>query len=343
MLGSLFFVDPSILLSFIMQKNRIQSIEAIELLEIEHILSFEEWTRRKKAHEQRTDALLSEYLENRSRHQKQPVLDFLFEYYHFRPSKLRNWSPGVGLLLALDSNLNSIENSATLTKDEDGGLPAYLPALSELYLAPDMAYLDPKLFPEKRLSSLAWVIKLLHNTQDKRPQFGCFGLHEWAMVYRSHEPRHNQVPLRFSHEKIAEIVDSHHLLCTHFDAFRFFTPQAQPLNRHSLSREVFAESEQPGCIHTNMDVYKWAYKFYPWVSSELILDAFELAYQARHIDMRASPYDLSFMGLNPIKIETEAGKKEYRLAQESLSIKAKSIRARLILELELLQDTLSPG
>jgi hypothetical protein len=49
------------------------------------------------------------------------------------------------------------------------------------------------------------------------------------------------------------------------------------------------------------------------------------------------------MGLNPIKIETEAGKKEYRLAQESLSIKAKSIRARLILELELLQDTLSPG
>ena len=187
------------------------------------------------------------------------------------------------------------------------------------------------------------MIKLLHKTQDKRPQFGCFGLHEWAMVYRSHEPRHNQVPLRFSHEKIAEIVDSHHLLCTHFDAFRFFTPQAQPLNRHSLSREVFAESEQPGCIHTNMDVYKWAYKFYPWVSSELILDAFELAYQARHIDMRASPYDLGYMGLNPIKIETEAGKKEYRLAQESLSIKAKSIRARLILELELLWDTHSLG
>ena len=74
-----------------MQKNRIQSTEAIELLEIENILSFEEWTRRKKAHEQRTDTLLSEYLENRSRHQKQPVLDFLFEYYHFRPSKLRNW------------------------------------------------------------------------------------------------------------------------------------------------------------------------------------------------------------------------------------------------------------
>ena len=312
-------------------------------MEIENILSFEEWTCRKKAHEQRTDTLLSEYLENRSRHQKQPVLDFLFEYYHFRPSKLKNWSPGVGLSLALNSNLNSNASTVTLPTDEDDGLLGDLPALSELYMAQDVAYLDPKLFPEKRLSSLAWVIKLLHNTQDKRPQFGCFGLHEWAMVYRSHEPRHNQVPLRFSHEKIAEIVDSHHLLCTHFDAFRFFTPQAQPLNRHTLSREVFSESEQPGCIHTNMDVYKWAYKFYPWVSSELILDAFELAYQARYIDMRASPYDLSYMGLNPIKIETEAGKKEYRLAQESLSIEAKRIRARLILELELLSGTLFRG
>lgn len=143
-----------------MQKNRIQSTEAIELLEIENILSFEEWTCRKKAHEQRTDTLLSEYLENRSRHQKQPVLDFLFEYYHFRPSKLKNWSPGVGLSLALNSNLNSNASTVTLPTDEDGGLLGDLPALSELYLAQDVAYLDPKLFPEKRLSSLAWVIKL---------------------------------------------------------------------------------------------------------------------------------------------------------------------------------------
>ena len=174
MMGSLFFVGPSILLSFSMQKNRIQCTQATELLEIENTLSFEKWTRRKKAHEQRTDALLSEYLENRSRHQKQPVLDFLFEYYHFRPSKLRNWSPGVGLFLALDSKLNSIANTVTHTSDEDGGLLSYLPALSELYLTQDMAYLDPKLFPSKRLSSLALVIKLLHNTQHKIPKFGCF-------------------------------------------------------------------------------------------------------------------------------------------------------------------------
>ena len=322
-----------------MRKNHIQCTKAIELLEIENALTFEEWTQRKKNHEQRTDALLAEYLDNRSRHQKQPVLDFLFEYYHFRPSKLRNWSPGLGKTLALDTSLQafSIKNGAHEATDLN------LPSLSELCLTQDIAYLDPNYFPEKRISSLEWVIKLLHNTQGKKPQLGCFGLHEWAMVYRSEEPRHNQVPLRFSQEKIAEIVDSHHLLCTHFDAFRFFTPSAKPLNRNSLSRQVFAKFEQPGCIHTNMDVYKWAYKFYPWISSELILDAFKLACQARHIDMRASPYDLGYLGLKPIKIETEKGKKEYRAAQETLSLKAKKVRSRLIAELELLWDILSPG
>tara|TARA_B100000575_G_scaffold294225_2_gene308779 strand:- start:3532 stop:4509 length:978 start_codon:yes stop_codon:yes gene_type:complete len=322
-----------------MHKNHLQCTEAIELLEIKNILSLEDWTQRKKNHEQRTDALLSEYLDNRSRHHKQPVLDFLFEYYHFRPSKLRNWSPGLGKTLALDSSLQSfaVKNSAN-----EASYP-HLPSLSELCLNQDIAYLDPKYFPEKRLSSLEWVIKLLHDTQSQKSQFGCFGLHEWAMVYRSEVPRHNQVPLRFSQEKIAEIVDSHHLLCTHFDAFRFFTPSAQPLNKNSLSREAFAKYEQPGCIHTNMDVYKWAYKFYPWISSELILDAFKLAYQARYIDMRASPYDLGYLGLKPIKIETEKGKKEYRVAQETLSVKAKKIRSHLIVELELLWDILSPS
>lgn len=59
--------------------------------------------------------------------------------------------------------------------------------------------------------------------------------------------------------------------------------------------------------------------------------------------MRASPYDLAYIGLKPIKIETEDGKKEYRVAQESLSIEAKKIRARLIDELKFLWNTYSAG
>jgi hypothetical protein len=278
-----------------------------------------DWIQNKIAHEERIDALIGPYLVARSHHKKQPVLDFLFEYYHFRPALLRKWSPGYGVELPISEHEIS-----------------HLPQLSELCIQDDVAFLNPHLFPDKRRKSLEWVIELLEQTQQKKAQFGCFGLHEWAMVYRSNDPRHHQVPLRFSTQEIAEIVDSHNLVCTHFDAYRFFMPEAIPKNKHELSRDRFIAMEQPGCIHTNMDVYKWAYKFYPWVSSDTILSAFELAYDARYIDMKASPYDLSEQGLSPIKIETIEGKQEYKLEQEALSLKAKPIRARLIKELKQL-------
>ena len=69
---------------------------------------------------------------------------------------------------------------------------------------------------------------------------------------------------------------------------------------------------------------------YPWIPSSLILEAFEIASEARYIDMKASPYDLSDAGLNPIRIETEEGRREYLAAQESIYKKAVPIRNKLI-------------
>jgi len=155
-------------------------------------------------------------------------------------------------------------------------------------------------------------------------------MHEWAMVYKSEKVRHNQLPLRFQDEKIAEIVESRPVLCTHFDAYRFFTDAAKPLNKHSLSRETFQDTEQPGCIHSNMDLYKWAYKLYPWISSELIREAFFLALHARTIDMKASPYDLQSRGLEPIKIETEEGRRIYLQKQNEIWEMGKPLRQKLI-------------
>lgn len=37
---------------------------------------------------------------------------------------------------------------------------------------------------------------------------------------------------------------------------------------------------------------RWAFKLYPLLSSELLLDALQVALEARELDMRASPYDL---------------------------------------------------
>ena len=275
-------------------------------------LSFQDWTSSMERHEQELSGILDPYLEKRSKHQKDPVLDFLFQYYKFRPSHLRRWSPGVNMQL------------------EHGGKTDRLPELSELTVDSEKAFLDPALFPEKRLRATRWIHELLVKTIRSKPFFGCFGMHEWAMVYRAEGVRHNQVPLRFSDERIAEIVESRPVLCTHFDAYRFFTDAARPLNKHNLTRETFQDMEQPGCIHSNMDIYKWAYKLYPWISSDLIREAFLLAVDARTFDMKASPYDLRDRGLEPIKIETEEGRKIYLKHQTEIWKRGLPVRQKLI-------------
>lgn len=279
------------------------------------IIPESEWKNTMQSHENELEKLLDPYLKKRSMHQKDPVLDFLFEYYAFRPSHLKRWSPGIGMALEICS-----------TSD--------LPEVSELTISDHLAFLNPKHFPDKRLKSLRWTIELLKKSSNKKPLFGCFGMHEWAMVYRAGEVRHEQIPLRLSDDEIAKFVESRPLLCTHFDAFRFFTEKAKPMNRNELSREKFQQMEQPGCLHTNMDLYKWAYKFYPWISSEVIREAFFNAVQTRKVDMQASPYDAREFGLEPIKIETEAGRKVYLERQTEIYEQSMPIRQELAEALE---------
>lgn len=286
------------------------------------ILSRAEWTASKKEHEEKLSVILDPYLEKRSKQIKDPVTDFLFEYYHFRPAHLQRWSPGAGILLEL-------------------GDESDLPEISELTTNDSAAWLDLNLFPDNRQESFRWMYKLLVNTQNANPFFGCFGMHEWAMVYKADEIRHDQLPLRLSSSEIAEFVESRPLLCTHFDAFRFFTDEARPLNKQQLSREQFQETEQPGCIHTNMDLYKWSFKLYPWISSDQISDAFMLALEARRFDMQASPYDLREYGLDPICIETESGRKEYLRKQKEIYKKSLPVRNRLIKAYQKLEELLS--
>ena len=94
------------------------------------------------------------------------------------------------------------------------------------------------------------------------------------------------------------------------------------------------ENEQPGCVHANMDLYKWAAKSMPWIGSGLLLEAFRLANELRDLDMRASPYDLSKWGVVPVKIETPEGRREYETEQRRLAALAFSLRAKLIANLD---------
>jgi hypothetical protein len=150
------------------------------------------------------------------------------------------------------------------------------------------------------------------------------------MLYKSDRPRHQSVPLRLSAGDIDQVVERSELRCTHFDAYRFFTPEAVPLNKTRLARLSTSEFDQPGCIHVTMDLYRFAHKIAPWCPSELIADSFLLAAEARQIDMRASPYDLSGYGLAPIMIETPDGRAEYITAQRKLSEDARPVRHKLL-------------
>ncbi|GAA1463117.1 3-methyladenine DNA glycosylase [Williamsia maris] len=240
-----------------------------------------------------------------------PVWDFLFRYYSHKPALLMRWHPGYGVDLDMPT--------------EHADYPHYVPSADGDAVTVDPAYL------ETRSRTVGFVDGLLRATADRAPRLNCFGMHEWAMVYRApaSDIRH-RTPLRLSAADTDAAVEASELRCTHFDAFRFFTEPAGPRNLMSLTRETQVDSEQPGCVHAGMDLYKWAYKLSPLIGSDLVVDALEVAFDLRELDMRASPYDFAALGFAPIAVETPAGRAEYVRQQATLTDHAALIRRRLI-------------
>ncbi|HZD98096.1 MAG TPA: 3-methyladenine DNA glycosylase [Micromonosporaceae bacterium] len=275
------------------------------------VLSGLQWRARRSAHESRVDEWIAAHRDRRRVGRKHPVEDFLFTYYSSRPRQLRRWHPGAGVLLA-DADPADFGPDYT---SRSGGVT-----------------LDAARVRSRRGEAIAWMREVLAGTASRPPQFGCFGLHEWAMVYRqsADDLRHSDWPLRLTPAQTAAVVDANRVRCSHFDAFRFFTPAARPLNVLQPTRATQAALEQPGCLHANMDLYKWAYKLSPLVASELVADCFGLAREIRTVDMQASPYDLTGLGYPPIRIETAEGRAEYVAAQRDFADRAGILRVRLL-------------
>ena len=278
----------------------------------------EQWQAEINKHEQELRPVIEPHLGRAARKEKHPVLDFLFRYYSFRPQQLLRWTPGWGIILS--------EASSRDFPESFGFRPTPRPVADGLAL-------DIALFPKKRIPFLCWVFKVNQELLARQPRFSCFGLHEWAMLYRSGAPRHETIPLRVPASTITQVIESHPLTCTHFDAFRFFSPEAAPLNGINLTRLTSTTHEQPGCLHASMDLYKSCYKLYPWVSSSLLRASFFLAKRARIVDMEASPYDVRPLGYSSIPIETEGGKALYIEHQRAIQDEAQKIRHRLVDEL----------
>ncbi|MCT1921712.1 3-methyladenine DNA glycosylase [Brevibacterium luteolum] len=255
------------------------------------------------------------HLARRARGEKHPVEDFLFTYYPFAPAQVARYQPGAGIGLAVPEAADR-EQFARRWWAVTG----------------DIAFVDVTAWRADRGEGAQFIANLLAATLDREAQLGCFGLHEWAMVYRqsADEHRHRQVPLRLSQAETDRVVESHRIQCSHFDAFRFFTPAARPLNTLTPKRKTMVSMEQPGCLHAGMDLYKWAMKLVPIVPSQVIVAAFDLARDIRTLDMEASPYDVRAWGCGVVAIETAAGKAEYMRRQQAFSQRAQQLRRELL-------------
>lgn len=283
-----------------------------------------QWRAAQAAHLERARQWTEPFRQRRSRGLKHPVNDFLFTYYSFSPGKFERWTPGTGaVLLGAAEEFCAQKYWRRVTEKEAAAL-----GISD----DDAMTLDPGAYLADRGPTVDFVDMLVRRTARRPALFGCFGMHEWAMAYRSaiHGLRHEQLPLRLGAEATDAVVESNKLRCTHFDAFRFFAAEAGPMNESQPTRETQRDMEQPGCLHANMDLYKWAYKLYPAVDSQLMVDAFELALDVRATDMEASPYDLSGWGYGVVAVETPEGKAEYVRRQKTFAERAQIIRRRLL-------------
>jgi hypothetical protein len=272
-----------------------------------------DWEELARAHAERADALTAGHRARKATGERHAIEDFLFEYYNTRPSLLRRWHPGAGVVLEPSADGPAPHAAWRWYRTDDDGAVA----------------LDVGAFLADRGETVTFVHRLLSATASRPAFTGCFGLHEWAMVYRQDEHRH-RLPLRLGQAGTDSVVEAHPVRCTHFDAFRFFTPAAVGLNRVQPTRATQVELEQPGCLHASMDCHKWAMKLGPAVPGDLALDCFELACDVRLLDMQTSPYDLGAYGRPPVPIETPEGKAEYVRRQRELAARAAGLRARLI-------------
>lgn len=277
-------------------------------------LSTADWLSRAAGHRARAERYTLPARKRRDSRDSHPVEDFLFEYYPYPLALLEKWHPGTGVALEWDAS----------------SFPA--PFSDRCYSrAVGFLFADASLIPAKERERLRWTAELLDATRDRAPNFACHGLHEWAMVYRGEQVRHGKTtPLRLPQAEIDALVESRAICCSHHDAFRFFATEARPMNRMQPSLDGRISFEQPGCVHANMDLYKWAAKAMPWIGTELLLDCFELAGELRDLDMRASPYDLTMWDREPVRIETAEGRRLYEIEQRRLAAAAMPLRGRLI-------------
>jgi len=182
-------------------------------------------------------------------------------------------------------------------------------------------------FDPARRASLAWMLNLAALTAERPPAFGCFGLHEWRWSTGKRPTRSATTtwPLRFPPDELARIVEAHPCVA------RTSMPSGSSRRRRARSTACNRSapprrsSSSRGCLHANMDLYKWASNSRRSRRPNSSPTA-RPARDIREVDMRASPYDLSKLGFAPIRIETPEGRAEYETLQRDFAAQSQPLR-----------------
>ncbi|MCX6397629.1 MAG: hypothetical protein NTV23_14170 [Propionibacteriales bacterium] len=159
------------------------------------ILTRPEWLERARTHEQRVDVRVQPHLERRHQGIAHPVHDFLFTYYSQRPAALRRWHPGFGVRLEDAPEYDGVKGYVAGTVCAEH-VAAQLPVVEA-------------------------IRTLLAATAARPATLGCFGLHEWAMAYRSETPG-NEIrhpwPLRLGPTGTDQVVEGNRIGCSQMHA-----------------------------------------------------------------------------------------------------------------------------
>ena len=290
------------------------------------IVPEEVWTGWERRHIEAVDLLTSDHLGHRRRGQPHPVVDFLFTYYRTSVATVGRWHPGPGLILE-NAHRTPRRDWRHYVRDSRRGRTGLR--------------VDPASVMDRAGARISRARDIIEATASRPGALGCFGLHEWAMLYRTGETdaRHDAVPLRLPPEQIDDVVRQSGIRCTHFDAFRFFTDPARPLNQIRLTRDDQPHFEQPACLHAGMDLYAHVATMEAGAPGELLIDTLGAAFEAREVDMRSSPYDLTGWGLDPIRVETPEGRAEFVAYQRRWIARTQILRIRLLTAINRLEHS----
>ena len=142
------------------------------------VLDADVWRAREQAHAERADALTAGHRDRAARGERHPIEDFLFTYYSYSPACC-----GAG----------------TRAPASNWRMPRTRPAPSGAGMQPARRPRLAHRRPRRHRAREGAVARRRRAdpaaTRGAPGAFGCFGLHEWAMVYRQAEHRH-PVPLR---------------------------------------------------------------------------------------------------------------------------------------------------